>query len=98
MDNLAIADINAGMAIWIAGIAIHGCTYRNSLMELNNKELSILDATTGYYLINNTSYNDIVIMFIKGNNVYQITIYGIKQPSDSLFSIIGDSLSTKLLA
>ena len=29
-------------------------------------------------------------MFIKGNNVYQITIYGIKQPSDSLFSIIGD--------
>lgn len=71
---------------------------KDVLTELSNKELSILDATTGYYLINNTSYNDIVITFIKGNNVYQITIYGIKHPSNSLFSIIGDSLSAKLLA
>lgn len=65
------------------------------LNELSDSQLSILDAAAGYYLISNESYNDIVIVYIKDNSVYQITVHGINTPDDALFSVISASLSTQ---
>lgn len=63
--------------------------------ELNSSQLSILEASEGYYLINNDSYNDIVIVFVKGDRVYQISVHGMNTPVDALFAVISDSLSTQ---
>lgn len=63
--------------------------------ELNSNQLSILEASEGYYLINNDSYNDIVIVFVKGDRFYQISVHGMNTPVDALFAVISDSLSTQ---
>lgn len=60
--------------------------------ELNSSQLSVLNASEGYFLINNDSYNDIVITFVKGDSVYQISVHGMNTPDDTLFAVISDSL------